>query len=102
MRIGFDTPVPGVISAYGFDFGLASIFGFALGRHIHKVPGLGKSWKLSLLAVIFVGIAATAFEFIYPYGTFDPLDIMAYWTGIIYALVGLLCIRRFEHNDDSK
>lgn len=101
MRICFETPVPGVISSYGFDFGLASIFGFGFGRNIRRVRGLGKIWGISFLAVICVGIAATVFEFMCPYNTFDPLDILAYWTGIAYALVGLWLLRRFEHKDDS-
>lgn len=95
-------PVPGVLSSYGFDFGLASIFGFALGRHIHRVRVLGKSRRLSFGAAIGVGIAATVFEFLFPYNTFDPLDILAYWAGIIYAIAGLWFVGRLGHDGNSK
>jgi hypothetical protein len=101
MRIAFDPPVPGILSFYGFDFGLASIFGFAAGRHIHRVPGLNENMRNSFLAATCIGIAATAFEFMCPYNTFDPLDILAYWIGIAYALAGLRLLRRFEHKGDS-
>ena len=84
-------PLANFLSSYGFDFGLASIFAFIFGRHINKVYHFKYRWRVSSLAAISVGVFATLTEVghMFPMSTFDPFDIVVFWIGIAYALVGL-------------